>query len=68
MDHVRREAPEEVYGSISRLYEKSAKEADIHVRYVKLMLAYLETLLYLSVKTEVLLEKAAEYLKEYKKA
>jgi hypothetical protein len=32
------------------------------------MLAYLGTLLYLSVKAEVLLEKAEELLKEHRKA
>jgi hypothetical protein len=64
MDYMRIEAPEDVYDNINGLYEKSANEADIRKRYVKLVLAYLGILLYLSLKAEVLLEKAAEYLKE----
>jgi hypothetical protein len=54
---VHGETPEEVYGSISRLYETYANEADVRGRYVKLMLTYFGTLLYLSVDAERLLKR-----------
>jgi hypothetical protein len=68
MDYIRREAPTNVYDGINRIYEKSAKEADIRKRYLKLMLAYLLALLYLSVRLKTLTEEAEEYLKTHNKA
>jgi hypothetical protein len=68
MDYMCGEAPEKVYGSINRLSGKSVNEADIRKRYVKLMLAYLMALVYLSVELKILSEEAAEYLKKHKKA
>jgi hypothetical protein len=68
MDYIRREAPANVYDGINRIYEKSEKEADIRRRYIKLMLAYLLALLYLSVRLKTLIEEAEEYLKTHNKA
>jgi hypothetical protein len=68
MDYIRREAPANVYDGINRIYEKSEKEADIRKRYIKLMLAYLLALLYLSVRLKTLIEEAEEYLKTHNKA
>jgi Mg2+ and Co2+ transporter CorA len=48
MDYMREKARREVYHCINRLNEKSLNEADIRKRYVKLMTAYLGTLLYLT--------------------
>jgi ribosome biogenesis protein Nip4 len=68
IDYIHREFPTNVYDGINRIYEKSAKEADIRKRYIKLSLAYLLALLYLSVRLKTLTEEAEEYLKTHNKA
>jgi hypothetical protein len=68
MDFIRKDAPPTIYDGINGIYEKSAKEADIRKRYLKLELSYLLTLLYLSVRLKTLTEGAEEYLKTHKKA
>jgi hypothetical protein len=68
MDYILREFPTNVYDGINKIYEKSAKEADIRKRYLKLMLAYLLALLYLSIRLKTLTEEAEKYLKTHKKA
>jgi hypothetical protein len=45
-----------VYDGINRIYEKPAKEDDIRERYIKLVLACLPAMPYLSVKIIVLSE------------
>jgi hypothetical protein len=68
MDYILREFPTNVYDGINKIYEKSAKEADIRKRYIKLMLPYLLALLYLFVRLKTLSEEAEEYLKTHNKA
>jgi hypothetical protein len=68
MDFIRKDAPPTIYDEINGLYEESAKEADIRKRYFKLELAYLLTLLYLSIRLLTLTEEAEKYLKTHKKA
>jgi hypothetical protein len=68
MDYILREFPTNVYDGINKIYEKSAKEADIRKRYLKLMLAYLLTLLYASIRILSLTEEVKKYLKTRKKA
>jgi hypothetical protein len=68
MDYILREFPTNVYDGINKIYEKSAKEADIRKRYLKLMLAYLLTLLYASIRILSLTEEVKKYLKTRKNA
>jgi hypothetical protein len=68
MDFIRKDASPTIYDGINRIYEKSAKEADIRKRYLKLELSYLLTLLYLSIRLNTYVEEAEKYLKTHKKA
>jgi hypothetical protein len=55
-DYIFREGSRRVYDGINRIYEKPAKEDDIRERYIKLVLACLPAMPYLSVKIIVLSE------------
>ena len=68
MDFIRKDALPTLYDGINGIYEKSTKEADIRKRYLRLELAYLMTLLYVSMRILSLTEEAKKYLKTHKKA
>jgi hypothetical protein len=64
VDYLRRVSREGLQQYKQTLRGIRKRGLDIRKRYVRLTLAYLMTLLYLSVKAEVLSEKAKELLKE----